>query len=67
MKINVSPKGRNVGYMGKPKKEIDPETDPIIQASLKYIRTASQMEDSTERAIRQMEELKKDTLRKAEY
>jgi hypothetical protein len=67
MKINVSPKGRNVGYRGKPKKKIDPNTDPVIQASLKYVRTASQMEDSTERTINQIEELRKDTLRKAEY
>lgn len=67
MKINVSPKGKNVGYKGKPKKAFDSKTDPLIQASLKYVRTASEMENSTERAINQIEAARKDTLRKAEY
>lgn len=67
MKINVSPKGKNVGYRGKPKKQFDSKTDPLIQASLKYVRTASEMENSTERAINQIEAARKDTLRKAEY
>ena len=67
MKINVSPKGKNVGYRGKPKKPFNSKTDPLIQASLKYVRTASEMENSTERAIKQIEASRKDTLRKAEY
>jgi hypothetical protein len=65
--VNVSPKGRNVGYRGLPKDKSETMDDPLIKASLDYIRTASKMEDSTETAIKQIEALRKDTLRKVEY
>lgn len=65
--INVSPKGRNVGHRGLPTDKSEIMDDPLIKASLDYIRTASKMEDSTETAIKQIEALRKDTLRKVEY
>ncbi len=66
MKINVSPRGRNVGYAGKPRKPFIPEEDPITNATINHIKTASKMEDETERAINKIEALRKDTLRKAQ-
>mgnify|MGYP003631248330 FL=1 len=66
MKINVSPKGRSIGYAGKPKKRFVPEEDPLTNATLQYLKTASKMEDETELAISKIEALRKDTLRKAQ-
>lgn len=67
MKVNVAPKGRNVGYRGKPKPKTDILKDPMVRASVDYVRTASKMENSTETAIKQIDALRKDTLRKVEY
>jgi len=64
MKINVSPKGRNVGYVGKPKKYKNIQDDPSVKNALKYVETVSAMEDSTERAFKQIEALRADTLKK---
>jgi hypothetical protein len=61
--MNVSPKGKSIGYQGKPQPK---EFDEMTKNMLKYVETASAMEDSTERSIKNIERLRRDTLQKAE-
>jgi hypothetical protein len=63
--INVSPKGRDVGFRRKEKKE-PKEFDAMTKAAIKIAQISSQMEDSTESAISQMEMLRQQTKRKAQ-
>lgn len=65
MKINVAPKGKNVGYVGK-KDEWKLEDDKETYAAWNYVQVASKMEDSTERAFAKLEALKADTISKIE-
>lgn len=53
-----------MGYVGKPKKYKNIEDDPSVKNALKYVETVSAMEDSTERAFKQIEALRADTLKK---
>ena len=61
--MNVSPKGRNIGFKGKPQPL---ELDAMTSTYIKYLQIGSAMEDSTERTIKNIERLRRDTLQKAE-
>ena len=65
MKINVSPKGRNVGYIPKKKKGSD-KLMPITEAAIEMARIGSEMEDATEKAITRIDTARQQTLKKAE-
>ena len=60
--MNLSPRGRDIGYRGKAKPtEIDEASKNLIQ----YVRAASNMEDDTERTINDIENMRRATLEKA--
>ena len=62
--INVSPKGKNVGWNRKNPKAR--EFDEMDESVMNMARVAGQMENETESAIDQMEMLREQTKRKAE-
>jgi hypothetical protein len=64
MKINVAPKGRNVGFKRRKSKEYTP--DSMDEAAIKIAEITGLMEDSTESTINSIEMLRTQTLRKAE-
>jgi len=65
MKINVSPKGKNVGYIPK-RKESSGQLLPITEAVIQMVRIGSEMEDATEQAITRIDSARQETLKKAE-
>ena len=65
MKINVSPKGKNVGYIPK-RKEGSGQLLPITEAVIQIVRIGSEMEDATEQAITRIDSARQETLKKAE-
>jgi hypothetical protein len=69
MAINVAPKGSNVGYTAKaPVEEPRPEGefDPLTQKLLKVINKGNEMEDSTENAIKKINQARQDTIGKVQ-
>lgn len=62
--MNLSPEGRDIGF--KRTTAIDQAFDPQTVAMIGMITTASKMEDNTERTINDIENLRRETLRKAE-
>ena len=61
--MNVSPKGRNIGWA---RKKEPPKFDALDEAAIKIAEISSAMEDDTEKAINQIEMLRNQTKRKAE-
>jgi hypothetical protein len=61
--MDLSPSGIDIGHKGRP-----PPTDfdAPTKNMLNIVRTASAMEDSTERAIKDIEALRRNTLNLAE-
>jgi len=65
MADKLAPKGRNVGFRGKPRPKSVEELDPFTQSAIKRMEVFSQMEDSTEQAIGKIETMREETLAKA--
>ena len=65
MKINVSPRGKNVGYIPK-RREGSGQLLPITEAAIQMVRIGSEMEDVTEQAIMRIDSARQETLKKAE-
>ena len=67
--INVSPKGRDVGYHPQKDPVKDNKTgnhDQLTQDTVKMLRAASAMEDNTMTAMDKIEQMRKDTVSKAD-
>ena len=65
MADNLAPKGRNVGFRGKPRAKSVEELAPFTQTAIKRMEVFSKMEDSTEQAIAKIERMRDDTVAKA--
>lgn len=66
MKINLAPKGNDIGYKPKKPKQADDKFDDLTIDAIEMLRKANSMETSTEDAIKKIEKLRKDTIRQAE-
>ena len=66
MKINLAPKGNDIGYKPKKPKQADGEFDSLTVDAIEMLRKANSMETSTENAMKKIEALRKDTVKKAE-
>ena len=66
MKINLAPKGKNIGYMPKQQTPAAGSFDRLAQDAIEMLRVANAMETSTEGAMKKIEALRKDTIKKAE-
>ena len=67
--INVSPQGRDVGYHPKKDPVKDNRTgdhDQLTQDTVRMLRAASAMEDNTMTAMDKIEQMRKDTVAKAD-
>jgi hypothetical protein len=61
--MDLSPAGIDIGHKAQPRPS---DFDAPTKTMLNIVRTASQMEDSTERAIKDIEALRRNTLNMAE-
>ena len=66
MKINLAPKGNDIGYKPKNPKQADGDFDALTVDAIEMLRKANSMETSTEDAMKKIEKLRKDTIKKAE-
>ena len=66
MKINLAPKGKNIGYKPKNPKAADGEFDDLTVDAIEMLRKSNAMETSTEDAMKKIEKLRKDTIKQAE-
>lgn len=64
--MNLSPRGRNIGYRPKKVAKVAGDFDEMDNIVTNMVGVASQMEDSTESAINRIEAMRQETLNKAE-